>query len=563
MACLKSSLSLWVAAALIFFPICTSLDTITPIQSLRDGETLVSAGKKFVLGFFSPGNSKNRYVGVWYNNIPDPTIVWTANRENPVRNSSGVLTINGGNLVLVDGGHSNNSILWSTNVSIVPKSSTAALTDSGNLILRDDDQSILWQSFDYPTNTFLPGMIVRLDRAGLNRVLTSWKSEDDPATGEFSVGLNPRDMPQFFLRKGSDLIWRSGPWNGQKFGGVPSLDRSSVPYVANDDEIYYPYVSNDTSIISRSVLEDSGVFKRLMWSDKNRRWTQLWEALQDGCDRYGNCGAYGSCDANRLAECTCLRGFEPKTPRDWNLRDWSDGCVRSRPMDCGGKGDEFLKLANVKVPDTARSRVELGLSLEACKEECLKTCSCTAYANANGSGKGSGCVIWYGNLIDIKVFGDSDEGQDLYTRVAASELRGLQDKRKLLVTIFIAISVVLSFVLCGYCWWRKRKGCKMNEEHETDFNENATEENGKGSELPIFSLGVIEAATDNFSESNMLGKGGFGVVYKSNSKWRTWAMESVKDMNLRWVLERQVWFAMGQCSRNEGIKKEIIEKIIL
>ncbi|XXG69606.1 hypothetical protein AAC387_Pa06g2425 [Persea americana] len=130
------------------------------------------------------------------------------------------------------------------------------------------------------------------------------------------------------------------------------------------------------------------------------------------------------------------------------------------------------------------------------------------------NGKGSGCVIWYGNLIDIKVFGDSDEGQDLYTRVAASELRGLQDKRKLLVTIFIAISVVLSFVLCGYCWWRKRKGCKMNEEHETDFNENATEENGKGSELPIFSLGVIEAATDNFSESNMLGKGGFGIVYK-------------------------------------------------
>lgn len=54
----------------------------------------------------------------------------------------------------------------------------------------------------------------------------------------------------------------------------------------------------------------------------------------------------------------------------------------------------------------------------------------------------------------------------------------------------------------------------MNERHETDFNENATEENGKGSELSIFSLGVIAAATNNFSESNMLGRGGFGAVYK-------------------------------------------------
>ncbi|XXG69607.1 hypothetical protein AAC387_Pa06g2425 [Persea americana] len=162
------------------------------------------------------------------------------------------------------------------------------------------------------------------------------------------------------------------------------------------------------------------------------------------------------------------------------------------------------------------------------------------------NGKGSGCVIWYGNLIDIKVFGDSDEGQDLYTRVAASELRGLQDKRKLLVTIFIAISVVLSFVLCGYCWWRKRKGCKMNEEHETDFNENATEENGKGSELPIFSLGVIEAATDNFSESNMLGKGGFGIVYKGQLlngqeiavKRLSWTpIFSIKEGALHWIGE--------------------------
>ncbi|PQQ14808.1 G-type lectin S-receptor-like serine/threonine-protein kinase [Prunus yedoensis var. nudiflora] len=33
----------------------TALDTITPSRSMRDGETLVSAGGSFELGFFSPG----------------------------------------------------------------------------------------------------------------------------------------------------------------------------------------------------------------------------------------------------------------------------------------------------------------------------------------------------------------------------------------------------------------------------------------------------------------------------------------------------------------------------
>lgn len=108
---------LWLVA-LIFFPVlCNSTDTITPDQTIRDGETLISAGEIFALGFFSPGKSKNRYVGIWYNKIPNTTVVWTANIENPLGISSWVLAIKGGNLVLLDGGHNNNTTLWSTNVS--------------------------------------------------------------------------------------------------------------------------------------------------------------------------------------------------------------------------------------------------------------------------------------------------------------------------------------------------------------------------------------------------------------------------------------------------------------
>ncbi|RWR88169.1 G-type lectin S-receptor-like serine/threonine-protein kinase RKS1 [Cinnamomum micranthum f. kanehirae] len=55
---------------------------------------------------------------------------------------------------------------------------------------------------------------------------------------------------------------------------------------------------------------------------------------------------------------------------------------------------------------------------------------------------------------------------------------------------------------------------KMNERRRVVFNNDGIEENGKGSELSLFSFSVIVAITNNFSESNMLAKGGFGPVYK-------------------------------------------------
>ena len=161
-----------------FFPICVSLDTITPNQSIKDGQTLVSNQKTFALRFFSPDNSNCRYVGILYYQITEQTIVWVANRDNPLSDSSGILSINNqGNLVL----HSQNQKypIWSTNIASVSSTnysiSMAQLLDVGNLVLvQQHSQRVLWQSFDYPTNTMLPFMKVGLDQqTGLSQYLTS------------------------------------------------------------------------------------------------------------------------------------------------------------------------------------------------------------------------------------------------------------------------------------------------------------------------------------------------------------------------------------------------------
>ena len=195
----KGSWNTLLLLSLLLCPICISLDTITPDQPLKDGQLLLSNQKTFALGFFNPGSSSHRYVGIWYNQITEKTVVWVANRDAPLNDTSGVLSINGkGNFVL----HTQNQTtpIWSTNVSFSVSStnnSVAKLLDIGNLVLvQQDSQHVTWQSFDYPTNTMLPFMKVGLDRrTGLNRFLTSWKSKDDPGIGNYSYQLVPTGYP--------------------------------------------------------------------------------------------------------------------------------------------------------------------------------------------------------------------------------------------------------------------------------------------------------------------------------------------------------------------------------
>ncbi|RVX16144.1 G-type lectin S-receptor-like serine/threonine-protein kinase [Vitis vinifera] len=154
-------------------------DTISQGQSITTSQTIISAGGEFELGFFSPGNSTKYYVGIWYKKISEPTIVWVANRDYPFTNPSVVLTVRtDGNLEVWEGKISYRV----TNISSNSKTS-ATLLDSGNLVLRNDNSSI-WQSFDYPSDTFLPGMKLGYDkRAGKTWSLVSWKSTEDPSPG--------------------------------------------------------------------------------------------------------------------------------------------------------------------------------------------------------------------------------------------------------------------------------------------------------------------------------------------------------------------------------------------
>nr|POF05669.1 g-type lectin s-receptor-like serine/threonine-protein kinase rks1 [Quercus suber] len=425
---------------ILLFPFCTSLNIITPDQSIKDGQSLISKENNFALGFFSPSKSSYRYLGIWYVKVTKQTVVWVANRNDPVKDSSGVLSINQfGNLVLHD---SFNRLLWSTNVSVQETSSCVAqLQDSGNLVLiQGNNKKVLWQSFDYPTDTLLPNMRLGLNRIiGLDRFLTSWKSEDDPRTGDYFYKMNPTGSPQVSLYKGSTLYWRSDPWPWKTSSSSAAASVSSVFYndfVNNKDEVSYSYFLDDLSIISRLVVDNSGLLQNLMWNDDDLQWKESWSAR-----------------------------YEPKSPKDWSLRDGSGGCVRKQPgFSMCGNGEGFVKLTRLKGPDSFNAAwMDMSMSSSECETACLSNCSCTAFTSMNIDGKGARCLAWYGELMDISE--NTLEPWDLNVRVDATELatytrksKGFLGPKGRRAVIIISVSVPLFLVSSiAYMWLMKRK----------------------------------------------------------------------------------------------------------
>ncbi|RVW86377.1 G-type lectin S-receptor-like serine/threonine-protein kinase RKS1 [Vitis vinifera] len=511
-----------------------STDTITPNQPLRDGDLLVSKQSRFALGFFSPRNSTLRYIGVWYNTIREQTVVWVLNRDHPINDSSGVLSINtSGNLLL----HRGNTHVWSTNVSISSANATVAqLLDTGNLVLiQNDGNRVVWQGFDYPTDSLIPYMKLGLDRrTGFNRFLTSWKSPTDPGTGKNSLTINASGSPQFFLYQGSKPLWRSGNWNGFRWSGVPTMMHGTivnVSFLNNQDEISYMYSLINVWLPTTLTIDVDGYIQRNSWLETEGKWINSWTVPTDRCDRYGRCGLNGNCDNSRAEfECTCLAGFEPKSPRDWSLKDGSAGCLRKEGAKVCGNGEGFVKVEGAKPPDTSVARVNTNMSLEACREGCLKECSCSGYAAANVSGSGSGCLSWHGDLVDTRVFPEG--GQDLYVRVDAITLAvkrfpceegddgsfgggGYCDYGSVGLHILVLkeedererkTNKMLYNSRLGATWLQDSPGAKEHDESTTN------------SELQFFDLNTIAAATNNFSSENELGRGGFGSVYKDSGQ---------------------------------------------
>ncbi|GMN30226.1 hypothetical protein TIFTF001_002734 [Ficus carica] len=481
-------------------------DTISGNHSLSGNRIIVSAREVFVLGFFTPGNSSKYYIGMWYKQVAEQTIVWVANREKPIFDRfSSELRISDGNLVLFD---ESKIPIWSTNVSSAGSSEVkAVLRDDGNLVLEDGSNSSkpIWESFLNPAHTWLPGSRLGYNnKTGEKQLLTSWKNLEDPAPGLFSLELVPSDKSYIIRWNRSRQYWSSGDWNGQIFSKVPEMSLNYIfnfSFESNVEESYFTYsVYLTANKISRFVIDVSGQVKQQNYLTNNQ-WNLFWTQPRQQCEVYAFCGAYGSCNETSLPFCNCLMGFEPKSRHDWDdLQDYSGGCIRKTELRCGnnnhmnGERDKFLELPSMSLPENRQS-LQVG-NITACESACLNICSCSAYAYED-----DGCSIWTGDLVNLQQLeADNKNGRTLCIRLAASEFKSPKNRKGLIVGA-VAGSAAGSVFLLGLTLlfiWRRR-----NKVFGTGKVEGS---------LMAFTYRDLQNATKNFSEK--LGGGGFGSVFK-------------------------------------------------
>ncbi|XP_029130987.1 G-type lectin S-receptor-like serine/threonine-protein kinase At4g03230 isoform X2 [Cajanus cajan] len=410
---------------LFWSQLCSARDTLNAGQTITQHSAalnLVSSKLTFELGFFSL--SVKTYLGIWYHGLEPLTVVWVANRDNPVEDSSGVFRISeDGNLVVESAA---GSYHWSSQLELSSSTNrTVVLLDSGNLVLMDDDSNMLWQSFRNPTDTFLPGM-----KMDANLTLSSWRDAADPARGDFTFKLD--GTQNMVVEKESKLYWAFDRLDVDTeaislliFNLLEKATGVTISYNISKKTVFESPPYNYSN--SRLLMNSSGEIQFLKWNQEELQWDKRWSGPSDKCDIHDYCGSFGICNKNNEIRCKCLPGFSPNHDPHDDGEFKIQGCVRKSTSCIHNTEVMFLNLTNMKVAEPGQ---EFYTETEAeCQSLCLNTTNkcpksqCQAYSYNESTYGDRGdftCKIWTRNLSTL--LEDYDHGLDLSILVKASDI---------------------------------------------------------------------------------------------------------------------------------------------
>ncbi|PON84700.1 S-receptor-like serine/threonine-protein kinase [Trema orientale] len=509
-------------------------DTLSAGSSLSveklNADVLTSPNGVFSAGFHPVG--ENAYCfAVWFNDEPpnnkNRTIVWIANRDQPVngkRSKLSLLTTN--NLILTD--VTGQNIVWATRTA----SNAVAqlkLRNSGNVVLLTSDKEILWQSFDSPTDTLLPEQPLKK--------LVSSRSQGNFSSGFYQFHFDSTDNLLRLLYNGiehSSVYWPP-PWLVSWDAGRSTYDNSKLAmldslgnFSSSDD---FTFMSADYGAKSqrRLKIDYDGNLRLYTRSNASGGWIVSWQAFTDSCKIHGICGANSLCRYNRhsgIRKCSCIPGYKMR-----DHTDWSKGCEPEFKPSCDKNESKFLRLMN-----TEFYGFDYGFfpnyTLRACQDLCLNLCKCVGYQYSYFKVRDKFSFNCYPKMSLVNGYQSSTFFGDVYLRLpknysysypADNELRCSKNgsTRVLLPRTYPKsrandlVKFILWFIcgvggiemVCFLLVW-----CFLLSKSEQDSGADMREYLLAATGFKRFSFSELKKATQNFSKE--IGRGAGGIVYQ-------------------------------------------------
>lgn len=442
---------------------------------------LVSQDRTYAAGFRpSPSSSSDGYFfAVWVQKSNDRTVVWSLNRNRPVSNSSVLAISPSGVLSLNDSSGTN---LWNN----ASGGSKLQLQDNGELVFGK------WTSFHSPTDTVLTNQSLPPQKVTLS-------------SGKYQ------------LVNATSLVYNSSDtyWPGQN--AIRNLSSEGV-LVTDNAANNIVLADNGLVVIRRLTLDVDGNL-RVYSLESSGRWRVVWQAIQELCTIHGTCGVNAICEplGSDATQCSCPPGY----------KNSSGGCQRKIP---NLQQSQFLRLDFVSFRDEPGNEdpTSTPRTFKACESTCLRTNGCVAFSyKYTGT---QGCVILKNKLINgywspetelatfLRV--SSSETDESHFTAMTSMIETVcpvrvrlpvppKESKTTAMNVAIIATLFTLELLAGILsfWAFLRKYSKYRDMARTFGLELLP-----GGGPKRFSYAELKAATNDFS--NVIGSGGYGVVYK-------------------------------------------------
>ncbi|KAJ0964871.1 hypothetical protein J5N97_026009 [Dioscorea zingiberensis] len=350
-----------------------------------------------------------------------PQVVWSANRDSPVGENA-TLEFSKGSLVLRDSGGEG---IWSSNCS--SQSIVGMSIASGpNLVLFNSSKGVVWQSFDHPTDTLLPGQMLRRGQTLSSTTLTN----SNMSTGPFFISISQGVLTAFihtdvlvpYLLLGRALSQSSTYGDSLQYVRFEA-GNVSLAFLGPDDKIYTNQLAETQRHHSSDFLrlDPDGGWRIYSWMLQGG-WRVVYDFMYNGdqCQLPLRCGRYGVC---KKGQCSCpkaLDGVDYFAPLDTQSPEL--GCNQIGLSTSQDKyqlvGFGNLSYFSYADPQAALSGIR---TLHECKEACSRNASCQAAFFTYHRDASVGRCYLSSEVLSIRADKVTASVSSAYLKVKASE----------------------------------------------------------------------------------------------------------------------------------------------